>query len=88
MRPRGATRLALGQAIDMAGQPLTWRAMATFARVGFEAAKRTAKNMAQAGELQVVGLVRDPGANRPMRLYARPQAAPGDALARAWMQRG
>ncbi|MBX3605347.1 MAG: hypothetical protein KF788_08750 [Piscinibacter sp.] len=52
------------------GTGATWRDMAVHACVGFGAARDTAKNMAVAGELQVVGQRSVPGVCRPMRLYA------------------
>lgn len=92
MRPRGPARQALRQVFDqVGGQPLTWRAMANYARVGFATARATVDNMARAGELRVVGHA--PAAvGRPARLYApaasagadEPQAIAGDALVRCW----
>ncbi len=90
MRPRGPTRQALRQVFDqVGGKPLTWRAMATFARVGFATARVTVDNMARAGELRVVGHDRAVANGRPPRLYApaasvEPQSQPGDALVRCW----
>lgn len=70
MKPRGPARQALRRALEQVGAPLTWRSMAVFTQVGFRTARATADNMHRAGELAVVGAVREPGACRPMRLYA------------------
>lgn len=87
MRPRGEVRGALasaaGELVQVIGRGVTWRELAQHTQVGWECAKRTADNMAAAGELAVVGTVRVEGSNRPMRAYAPPAAtAPvDDALA-------
>ena len=91
-RPRSPVRVALLQVFDhgVGDQRLTWRAMAAKAGVGFDVARRTAEAMAGAGQLVVVGTVREPGVCRPMRLYALPvgptQAggALGADLVRCW----
>jgi hypothetical protein len=87
MRPRGEVRdvlaSAAGELVQMAGRGVTWRELAQHTQVGWECAKRTADNMAAAGELAVVGTVRVDGCNRPMRAYAPATAPPpaDDSLA-------
>lgn len=100
MRPRGDIRQALSRAAWALAterpQGCTWRDLASRAQVGFAAARQTAKDMARAGELRVVGAARVEGAMRPMNLYAPAQEtrAAGDnvpALAgvlSAWCRTG
>lgn len=96
-RPAGLTRQALRQVFaESGGQPMTWRALAQRAQVGYAAARYLADHMARAGELTVLESIRQPGVNRPVRLYApaaampaRPAAgagvgAPVAVLERAW----
>lgn len=97
MRPRGEIRQALHQAAHELAQAqggATWRTLAERACVGYAAARRTVRNMAQAGHLQPVGEERAPHSRRPMVRYA-PAATPGQqatrstttagaALAQAW----
>jgi hypothetical protein len=80
-RPAGEIRQALRRAfLDLAmarmaeqgaakAARVTWREAAAVAAVGWDAAKRTADNMARAGELVPVGLVRTPGVSRAMVGY-------------------
>jgi hypothetical protein len=78
-RPAGEIRQALRRAfLDLASARMaegaqvvriTWREAAAVAAVGWDAAKRTADNMARAGELVPVGLVRTPGVSRAMVGY-------------------
>lgn len=97
MRPRGEIRAAMDAAVSTVPvaepgvQGVTWRDLAQLACVGFDAARRTADNIAAAGELIVIGHRRVPGANRPMKVFARPgaasmasQASAFDDLARCW----
>ena len=75
MRPRGDIRMALGAAAAEFGRAgATWRDMAVRTCVGFDVARQTARDMARAGELLVVGEHRASGVNRPMVRYA---LAPG-----------
>ena len=80
MRPAGELRQAIGRAArelaaERAVNPSysvaggTWRELAARACVGFQPARRTVENMARAGALQPLGLVRVDGARRPMVLY-------------------
>lgn len=90
-RPAGEVRQALRRAfMALAGtgqqpQPVTWRQAAAVASVGWATAKRTAENMARAGELVPAGTVAVPGASRPMVGYLPaglvPQALPCPAAA-------
>lgn len=84
MRPPGEIRLALrSAALELGDSGGTWRDMAQQACVGFEHAKQTARDMARAGELVVMGEARVPGVCRPMVLYApagEPSASAGSAL--------
>lgn len=91
MRPRGEARLALATvAAQLGGGGATWRDMAERACVGFDVAKQTVRNMARDGELVTLGLESQPGANRPMVLYApapllEPAAGAAlDAVVRCW----
>jgi hypothetical protein len=72
MRPRGEIRQAISDAAytlkEQGGG--TFRDLAQLACVGYQAAEATAKNMARAGELAVVGKVRVPNVRRPMNKYA------------------
>lgn len=77
MRPRGQARAALlasASALAVLGGAVTWRDMAAHAGVPERQARETAREMARAGELRVIGTRRVDGVNRPMRLYtvARP----------------
>jgi hypothetical protein len=91
MRPRGELRLALVDVARVQGHGgSTWKGMAHAAQVGLAAARATVLNMARAGELVVVGQVREPGVCRPMNLYAVPAEPAANAddggaqLARCW----
>lgn len=94
-RSHGGVRTALQRAVrPFVGVGATWRELAELACVGREAARRTADNMARAGELAIVGVRREPGVCRPMRLYA-PQEMPESAAVceleravRGWRHRG
>lgn len=68
-RPPGEIRQALAQAADALGQA-TWRELGAKACVGFDVARQYAKDMAAAGDLEIVGTTRVPGVCRPMRVYA------------------
>lgn len=71
-RPRGEIRQALHQAAwQLAAEAGggTWRDIAARACVGYEAARRTIKNMAHAGELQAIDEVRVASSRRPMNRY-------------------
>lgn len=73
MRPRGEIREALSLAADSLwseGRSFTWRDLGEVAQVGYAAAKQTARDMAAAGELVVMGTARVAGVCRPMVLYA------------------
>lgn len=78
MRPRGEIRLAVQSAahslIDQRGC-CTPRDVAHAAQVALKDAWRTLGNIIDAGELVVVGKTKVPGANRPVNLLARPDAA-------------
>jgi hypothetical protein len=89
-RPRGEIREALGAALNELGGG-TWRDFAQHARVGFDAAKQTMRDMARAGEAWVDGEVKVPGSCRPMVRYVPPRGpeeAAGvcalDAAMRSW----
>ena len=70
MRPHGEIRQALAAAFSTLQAPAaTWVQLAETAQVGRALAKSTVRNMAAAGELQVVGTAPGPS-NRPMVLYA------------------
>jgi len=94
MRPAGEVRQALRQAavqlaVEAGGG--TWRDIAARARVGYEAARGTIKNMAHAGELQAIDEVRSPGSRRPMNRYvpavgADPTGAALTELLALWRQ--
>jgi len=99
VRPRGEIRMALGLAAaalvaEQGGG--TWRDMAQQAQVGFDKAREVVRDMARAGELQRVDVVRVPGSRRPMVRYA-PTAAQGgwsathygtplDGVLKAWVR--
>lgn len=89
MRPRGEIRQALSDVAHEVGRG-TWRTYAARACVGFSAAKQTVRDMARAGELEVVGTQAVPGVCRPMLVYApatKQMQAEGDPLAqivRCW----
>jgi hypothetical protein len=78
-RPAGEIRQALRRAfLKLASARMaegahvariTWREAAAVAAVGWDAAKRTAENMARAGELVATGPVRTPGVSRAMVGY-------------------
>lgn len=83
MRPRGEIRAALSAAAlslapvaDAAG--VTYLDLAATAKVGFEAARNTTKDMVKAGELVPVGFRQVPGIKRPLRTYV---AAAGSTAA-------
>lgn len=71
MRPRGEIRAAIDQAAqrpDVVGE-VTFADLARLARVGFDAAKDTCRNMAKSGDLVPVGTRQVPGIKRPLRTY-------------------
>lgn len=78
MRPRGEIRAALSAAA-LAMAPVaeaktalagvTYLELAATAKVGFEAARTTTKDMVKAGELVPVGFRQVPGIKRPLRTY-------------------
>jgi hypothetical protein len=73
MRPRGEIRQALASAAEQLHEQqggATWRELGAAACVGFAVAKQYAKDMANAGELEIVGTRHVPGSCRPMRVYA------------------
>lgn len=63
-----AERLVQQQGAEQLG--VTWRDIGAAAQVGFAAARQYAKDLAKAGQFEVVGEKRVPGSCRPMRLYA------------------
>jgi hypothetical protein len=80
MRPREEIRLAMVKAASELSRErggATWREMGARACVGFYAARQAAHNMHRAGELEKLGTVRVPHANRPMVLYGYVDAAAG-----------
>lgn len=83
MRPRGEIRAALSAAaLSLApvadAQGVTYLDLAATAKVGFEAARNTTKDMVKAGELVPVGFRQVPGIKRPLRTYV---AAAGSTAA-------
>ena len=93
MRPPGEIRCALLNAAQVLyaerGEAITWRDLASHAKVGFFAARQAVKDMARAGELVRVGTRAVPGSRRPMTTYAPiPREASGppalEALMRTW----
>lgn len=101
MRPRGEIREALSAAArDLAGRhgPVHWRAIAAHAKVGWDAARSTIKDMVRAGELDRAGTARAEWSRRPVTLYlpATPHQArlpfhnehPLTAAMAAWVSRG
>lgn len=102
MRPQGEVRQAIGKAArELAAERAvnpgfvaaggTWRELGARACVGYQVAKQTVKNMAQAGELQRLAAVRVEGSRRPMTLFGPGSSgSPGqslDAVMRGWPQR-
>ena len=82
MRPPGDVRLALlSSAVELAenSPTFTFHDLARHANVGFSAARRTLRNMADAGELERAGERKVQGVNRPVREYALPKRAQGVA---------
>lgn len=72
-RPRGEVRLALAVAaaeLTRENGGATWREMAIRACVGFAAARDTTRNMARAGELQVLEYRCVIGTNRRAVIFA------------------
>jgi hypothetical protein len=93
MRPQGEIRQAIVGMAPLKGEgAVTWKGLAALAQVSLDAARVTAMNALRAGDLVVVGEVREPGVSRPMNLLARaPEAAcaandddPALALVRCW----
>jgi hypothetical protein len=95
MRPAGDIRRALTDAAQALaaehgpGARMTWRELASRARVGTRAARHTVNNMVRAGELVRVGPVPTPGCRRPMTTFALAtpranQALTLDAFLRTW----
>lgn len=74
MRPRGEFRSALaGAAAALWPAPASRRVLAQAACVGLSQAHYTLRAMVDAGELVVCGHGAEPGANRPVNLYALPE---------------
>lgn len=89
MRPRGEERLALSMAAAEFGRGgAHFRVLAHRSLVGADVARITLRNMAAAGELQVVGQASLPGVCRPVNLYAVPLPEPDAAdlveVVRCW----
>jgi hypothetical protein len=73
MRPRGEERMALSMAAAEFGRGgAHFKALAHRSLVGADVARITLRNMAVAGELQIVGQASLPGVSRPVNLYAVP----------------
>jgi hypothetical protein len=73
MRPRGEERMALSMAAAEFGRRgAHFKDLAHRSLVGADVARITLRNMAAAGELQVVGQTSLPGVCRPVNLYAVP----------------
>ncbi len=73
MRPRGEERLALSMAAAEFGRGgASFKDLAHRSQVGTDVARITLRNMATAGELEVVGQTSLPGVCRPVNLYAVP----------------
>jgi hypothetical protein len=98
MRPREEIRIAMVRAaaeLSLEQGSATWREMGARACVGGRKARDTAFAMHRAGELEQVGTVRVPHANRPMvqYRYVEPSAVDRGAahgpdfsgLAAAWL---
>ncbi len=72
-RPRGeireALRCALGQ-LSVGGAAATVKQLAGASKVGYEVARVTLKDMARAGEAEVVGYDKPAGEVRWMAMYA------------------
>lgn len=86
MRPRGEIRMALAAAADALTQQrgcFTSRDAAHLAKVEFEVARLTLKDMERAGELDKLDRqVREQGVRRPLNLYASARGEPvADAAA-------
>ncbi len=70
MRPKGEVRLAIAMAAAQCPTGATWRELAAMSCVGWADARDTIKNMVTAGELVVLTTRRQPGAARPLNVYA------------------
>ncbi len=70
MRPKGEVRLAIAMAAAQCPDGATWRELAAMACVGWLPARYAIKDMTRAGELVVVSTRRQPGAARPLNVYA------------------
>jgi hypothetical protein len=88
-RPQGEIRQALAGAAERlvmerglvvdgtAVDGVTWRDMAAAAQVGWDVARETVKNMANAGELARIGRTKPAGSDRWMTVFV-PSAMVGD----------
>lgn len=82
-RPRGEVREALKKALEVlgtGGAAAPAYRLAEASQVGYKVARQTLRNMAAAGEAQVIGHDKPAGSDRWHAMYALPEQSEGAGM--------